>query len=80
MFTSMKDFVKYIKENPVQALKEFCMVVAIFVVWFALMFMAGVFQSCSVHHETLSSGKATIVTVDTTYIYHGGNIKFPKKQ
>lgn len=80
MFTSMKDFVKYIKENPVQALKEFAMVVAIFVVWFALMFMAGVFQSCSVHHETLSSGKATVITVDTTYIYHGGNIKFPKKQ
>lgn len=77
MFTSMKDFVKYIKESPVQALKEFAMVVAIF----AFMFMAGVFfQSCSVHHETLSSGKATIVTVDTTYIYHGGNLKFPKKQ
>ena len=74
----MKDFIKYIKENPVQALKEFAIVCCIFVVWFALMFMAGVLQGCSVHHETLSSGKATVITVDTTYIYHGGNIKFPK--
>lgn len=76
----MKEFIKYVKENPLQALKEFAMVGGIFVVWFALMFMASIFQSCSVHHETLSSGKATIVTVDTMYIYHGGNIKFPKKQ
>lgn len=76
----MKDFIKYIKENPVQVLKDFATVCVIFVVWFALMFMAGVFQSCSVHHETLSSGKATVITVDTTYIYHGGNIKFPKSK
>lgn len=76
----MEEFIKYIKENTVQALKEFAMVVSIFVVGFALMCMAGIFQSCSVHHETRSSGKAAIVTIDTTYIYHGGNIKFPKKQ
>lgn len=35
--------------------------------------------SCKVAHETYASGKATIITVDTTYINHGGNITFPRK-
>lgn len=31
------------------------------------------FCSCAVTHETTTKGKATIVTTDTTVIYHSGN-------
>lgn len=31
--------------------------------------------SCSVTHSTEGSGKTTIVTTDTTYIYHSGVLK-----
>lgn len=34
--------------------------------------------SCSVTKDTNIVGKATIVTTDTTYIYHNTFIKFPK--
>lgn len=33
------------------------------------------FASCSVSHSVDGSGKTTIVTVDTTYIYHSGILK-----
>ena len=31
--------------------------------------------SCSASHHLEGSGKTTIVTTDTTYIYHGGALK-----
>lgn len=31
------------------------------------------FCSCAVTHETTTKGKTTIVTTDTTVIYHSGN-------
>lgn len=31
--------------------------------------------SCSVNHSVQGSGKTTIYTVDTTYIYHNGVLK-----
>lgn len=31
--------------------------------------------SCSASHSVEGSGKTTIVTTDTTYIYHGGVLK-----
>lgn len=34
-----------------------------------------VLTSCSSSHSIEGSGKTTIVTTDTTYIYHGGALK-----
>lgn len=76
----MKDFIKYIKENPLQALKEFAMAASIFVACFALMFLSAILQGCGVQRESASRGKAVIITTDTTYIYHGGTVKFPKSK
>lgn len=33
------------------------------------------FASCSASHSIDGSGKTTIVTTDTTYIYHSGALK-----
>ena len=33
------------------------------------------FTSCSTSHSVDGSGKTTIVTTDTTYIYHSGVLK-----
>ena len=33
------------------------------------------FASCSASHSVEGFGKTTIVTTDTTYIYHGGALK-----
>ena len=30
-------------------------------------------SSCAITHETTTKGKTTIVTTDTTVIYHSGN-------
>lgn len=35
-------------------------------------------SSCSVSKETTIAGKATIVSTDTTYIYHNTLINYPK--
>lgn len=35
--------------------------------------------SCTVTRDTSVTGKATIVTVDTTYIHHNTLIVYPKK-
>lgn len=51
---------------------------AIFVVCGALLFLAAILQGCVVTHDTASNGRAMIITTDTTYIYHGGTVKFPK--
>lgn len=35
-------------------------------------------SSCSVSKDTTIAGKATIVSTDTTYIYHNTLINYPK--
>lgn len=65
----MKELVKHFKEQP----KE-----AIFAVCGAMLFLSTILQGCNVKRESASSGKAVIITTDTTYIYHGGTLKFPK--
>ena len=70
----MKEFIKYYKEQPKEAIK----VATILAVCGVLLFLPAILQSCSVQRDTTSSGKAVIITTDTTYIYHGGTVKFPK--
>lgn len=70
----MKEFIKYYKEQP----KEVIKVAMVLAVCGVLLFLPAILQSCSVQRETESSGRAVIITTDTTYIYHGGTVKFPK--
>lgn len=70
----MKEFIKHYKEQPKEAIK----VAMVLAVCGVLLFLPAILQSCSVQHDTISSGKAVIITTDTTYIYHGGAVKFPK--
>ena len=70
----MKEFIKYYKEQP-KAVIKVAMVLAVCGV---MLFLPVILQSCSVQRDTTSSGKAVIITTDTTYIYHGGTVKFPK--
>lgn len=70
----MKEFIKYYKEQP----KEVIKVAMVLAVCGVLLFLPAILQSCSVQRDTTSSGKAVIITTDTTYIYHGGTVKFPK--
>ena len=70
----MKEFIKYYKEQP----KEIIKVAMVLAVCGVLLFLPAILQSCSVQRDTTSSGKAVIITTDTTYIYHGGTVKFPK--
>lgn len=70
----MKEFIKYYKEQP----KEVIKVAMVLTVCGVLLFLPAILQSCSVQRDTTSSGKAVIITTDTTYIYHGGTVKFPK--
>lgn len=70
----MKEFIKYYKAQP----KEIIKVAMVLAVCGVLLFLPAILQSCSVQRDTTSSGKAVIITTDTTYIYHGGTVKFPK--
>ena len=70
----MKEFIKYYKAQPKQVIK----VAMVLAVCGVLLFLPAILQSCSVQRDTTSSGKAVIITTDTTYIYHGGTVKFPK--
>ena len=70
----MKEFIKYYKEQPKQVIK----VAMVLAVCGVLLFLPAILQSCSVQRDTTSSGTAVIITTDTTYIYHGGTVKFPK--
>lgn len=70
----MKEFIKYYKAQP----KEIIKVAMVLAVCGVLLFLPAILQSCSVQRDTTSSGKAVIITTDTTYIYHGGAVKFPK--
>lgn len=74
----MKELLQHFREQPKEAIKEVAMYVMIFVVCGAMLFLSAILQGCNVTHRTSSSGKATIITTDTTYIYHGGMVKFPK--
>ena len=76
----IKESINDVKKNPMQTAKDFAMCVAIFIVCGAMLFLAAIMQGCSVQRESASSGKATIITTDTTYIYHGGTVKFPKSK
>ena len=70
----MKEFIKYYKAQP----KEVIKVAMVLAVCGVLLFLPAILQSCSIQRDTTSSGKAVIITTDTTYIYHGGTVKFPK--
>lgn len=74
----MKELLKHFREQPTEAIKEVAMGVMSFVVCVVMLFLSAILQGCSVQRESATSGKATIITTDTTYIYHGGTVKFPK--
>jgi hypothetical protein len=74
----MKELLQHFKEQPKEAIKEVAMCLAIFAVCGAMLFLSAILQGCSVQRESTSNGKAVIITTDTTYIYHGGTVKFPK--
>lgn len=74
----MKELLQHFREQPKETIKEVAMCVMIFAVCGAMLFLSAILQGCSVQRETSSSGKAVIITTDTTYIYHGGTVKFPK--
>lgn len=74
----MKELIQHFREQPKEAIKEVATCVAIFAVCGAMLFLSAILQGCSVQRESTSSGKAVIITTDTTYIYHGGTVKFPK--
>lgn len=76
----IKESINEVKKNPMQTAKDFAMCVAIFIVCGVMLFLATIMQGCSVQRESASSGKALIITTDTTYIYHGGTVKFPKSK
>lgn len=74
----MKDLVKYLRDQPKQALKEAAMCLMIFVVCGALLFLSAILQGCTISKGTTVRGKATIVTTDTTVVKHNGTLKFKK--
>lgn len=74
----MKEFIQHFREQPKEAIKEVAMCLAIFAVCGAMLFLSAILQGCGVQRDAASSGKAVIITTDTTYIYHGGTVKFPK--
>lgn len=74
----MREFIQHLREQPKETIKEVAICLAIFAVCGAMLFLAAILQGCSVQRESASSGKAVIITTDTTYIYHGGTVKFPK--
>lgn len=68
----MKELLQHFREQPKEAIKEVAICLSIFAVCGSML------QGCNVQRESASSGKAVIITTDTTYIYHGGALKFPK--
>lgn len=76
----MKELLQHFREQPKESIKEVAMCVMIFAVCGAMLFLSAILQSCGVQRESASSGKAVIITTDTTYIYHGGTVKFPKSK
>lgn len=73
----VKPLMKHFREQP-KVIREVATWVGIFAVCGAVLFLSAILQGCSVQRESTSNGKAVIITTDTTYIYHGGTVKFPK--
>ena len=80
----MKELLQQFREQPKEtikeAIKEVAICVMIFAVCGAILFLSAILQGCSVQRKSESNGKAVIITTDTTYIYHGGTVKFPKSK
>lgn len=74
----MKELLQHFREQPKETIKEVAMGIMILAVWGTILFLPAILQGCKVQRESASSGKAVIITTDTTYIYHGGTVKFPK--
>ena len=74
----MKELLKHFKEQPKETIKEVAIGIMILAVWGTILFLPAILQGCKVQWASASSGKAVIITTDTTYIYHGGTVKFPK--
>lgn len=74
----MKELIQYFREQPKEAIKEVAIGLMILAVWGTILFLPAILSGCTAQRETASSGKAVIITADTTYIYHGGTVKFPK--
>ena len=74
----MKELIKHFKEQPKEAIKEVAMCVMIFAVCGAMLFSSAILQGCRVQRESASSGKAVVITTDTTVVKHNGTLKFKK--
>ena len=74
----MKELLQHFREQPKEAIKEVAMCVMIFAVCGAMLFLSAILQGCTVTKGTTVSGKATIVTIDTTVVKHNGTLKFKK--
>lgn len=74
----MKELLQHFREQPKETIKEVAIGIMILAVWGTILFLPAILQGCKVQRESASSGKAVIITTDTTYIYHGGTVKFPK--
>lgn len=64
--------------------KKDIIIIVIKVIVYACTLILGVLgvtslTSCSVQRDTTISGKATIITTDTTYVLHNSFINYPKK-
>lgn len=61
-------------------MKEFCTNFAFGALTLALalafVWACAIMSGCTVYHDTSTNGKATIITTDTTTVYHGGSVKF----
>ena len=74
----MKELLQQFREQPKETIKEVAICVMIFAVCGVMLFLPAILQGCKVQRESTSNGKAVIITTDTTYIFHGGTVKFPK--
>ena len=74
----MKELIQQFREQPKETIKEVAIGLMILAVWGVILFLPAILVGCNVQRESASSGKAVIITADTTYIYHGGTVKFPK--
>ena len=73
----------YVKINTNMEKKDIIIII-IKVILYACTLILGVLgvtslTSCSVSKDTSVVGKATIVTTDTTYVFHNTYLAYPKK-
>ncbi len=76
----MKNLIKYFREHREEAIKDVAMSLSVLASCVILLLLSAILQGCSTQHQAESKGKTTIITTDTTYIYHGGTAKFPKSK